>query len=97
MKKYIPSVIILMVFLLIWELIARYIDAMYILPTPLKIIEKTWKLREVLITVHLKATLEVTIIGISIAIFMGGMLAVFMSLNKNIEKAIYPLDRKSVV
>ena len=91
MKKYIPSVVILVLFLLIWEGIARYVNAMYILPTPTKIIEKTWKLREVLITVHLKSTLEVTIIGILIAVFMGVTLAMFMSLNKNIEGAIYPL------
>ena len=91
MKKYIPSIVIFTLFLLIWEGIARYINAMYILPTPIKIIEKTWKLREVLITVHLKATLEVTVIGILIAVFMGITLAMLMSLNKNIEGAIYPL------
>ena len=91
MKKYMPSAIIAIILLLIWEGAARYINAMYILPSPSRILEETWKLRDVLFTVHLKATLEVTIIGLIISIFLGVSLAIVMNLNETVERALYPL------
>lgn len=91
MKKYMPSIIILTLFLFIWEVVARYINAMYILPSPSKVLEETWKLRDVLFTVHLKATLEVAVLGIVISIFLGVSLAIIMNLNETVERALYPL------
>lgn len=91
MKKYTPAIIISIVLLIIWEGVARYINAMYILPSPSKIIEETIKFRNVLFTVHLKATLSVTIIGLFIAVILGVGLAISMDLNKSLERALYPL------
>ncbi|MBU5592532.1 ABC transporter permease [Clostridium sp. MSJ-4] len=91
MKKYKSSIIVSILLLIVWELLARYINAMYILPSPIKIVEKAWSLREVLFLVHLPATLSVTFIGLSISIVLGVALAIAMNLNEKIQNAIYPI------
>lgn len=91
MKKYKSSIIVSIIFFIIWEALARYIDAMYILPSPSRIVEKIWLLREPLFLVHLPSTLLVTFIGLAISIVLGVGLAIAMSLNEKIEKAIYPI------
>ncbi|WP_186429831.1 ABC transporter permease [Clostridium sp. BSD9I1] len=91
MKKYKSSAIVGIFFFITWEIIARYINAMFILPSPTKVLMKTWELREPLFLVHLPATMLVTFIGLLISIVLGVMLAIAMSLNKRIEEAIYPI------
>ena len=91
MKKYSSSIIVIIMFFAFWEGLARYINALYILPSPSKIIEKIWILRESLFKVHLPATLLVTFLGLLISIVLGVALAVAMSLSENIEKALYPI------
>lgn len=91
MKKYKSSIVVGILFFIIWEVVARWIDAAYILPSPSEILEKTWALRDILFLVHLPATLLVTFIGLAISIFLGVALAVIMSINEKIEKAIYPI------
>lgn len=91
MRKYKASIIVGIIFFIIWEVIARIIDAAYILPSPSKILVKTWDLWEILFLVHLPATLLVTFIGLVISIVLGVALAIIMSLNEKIEKAIYPI------
>lgn len=91
MKKYRESVIVGILFFIIWEGIARRINAMYILPSPIKIIEKIWELRDILFLKHLPATLLVTFLGLFISIVFGVLLAVAMSLNERIERAVYPI------
>lgn len=91
MKKYKSSIIVGIVFFIIWEVIARIIDAAYILPSPSKILEKAWQLKEILFLVHLPATLLVMSIGLFISIVLGVALAVAMSLSEKVEKAIYPI------
>ena len=91
MKKYIPAIILSTMLLIIWEVIARIINAMFILPSPTKIVEKTWELREVLFTVHLPATILVTFIGLLISIVLGVGLAILMSSSERVENAIYPI------
>ncbi|MTK10558.1 MAG: ABC transporter permease [Clostridiaceae bacterium] len=91
MKKYKSSIIVGIIFLIIWEALARYIDAAYILPSPSEILEKIWILRKELFLVHLPATLLVTFIGLTISIVLGVALAVAMNLSENIQKAIYPI------
>lgn len=91
MRKHKSSVIVGIFFLITWEIIARYINAMFILPSPTKVLAKIWELREPLFLVHLPATLLVTFIGLSISIVLGVALAIIMSLNKKIEEAIYPI------
>ncbi|MBM7869516.1 putative hydroxymethylpyrimidine transport system permease protein [Clostridium pascui] len=91
MKKYKSSAIVGIFFFITWEIIARYINAMFILPSPTKVLMKTWELREPLFLVHLPATMLVTFIGLLISIVLGITLAIAMSLNKRIEEAIYPI------
>ncbi|WP_097025944.1 ABC transporter permease [Clostridium peptidivorans] len=91
MRKHKSSVIVGIFFFITWEIIARYINAMFILPSPTKVLAKIWELREPLFLVHLPATLLVTFIGLSISIVLGVALAIVMSLNKKIEEAIYPI------
>lgn len=91
MKKYSSSIIVSIIFFMFWEGLARYINAMYILPSPSRIIEKMWILREPLFKVHLPATLLVTFLGLLISIVLGVALAVAMALSEKIEKAIYPI------
>ena len=91
MKKYTASIIVGIILLGIWEAIARYIDAMYILPSPLKILQKTWALRVPLMTVHLPATMKITLLGLGISLILGVLLALFMDISESIRNAIYPL------
>lgn len=91
MRRYKSSIIVGIIFFVIWEVIARVIDAAYILPAPSKILEKIWKLKDILFLVHLPATLLVTSMGLVISIVLGVALAVVMSLSEKIEKAIYPI------
>lgn len=91
MRKYKSSIIVGILFFIIWELVARYINAMYILPSPSRILQKTWELREPLFLVHLPSTLLITFIGLIISVALGVFLAVIMSLNEKIEKAVYPI------
>ncbi|MCY6483607.1 ABC transporter permease [Clostridium aestuarii] len=91
MRKYKSSIIVSIVFFGIWEVIARYINAMYILPSPSKILEKIWILKEPLFLVHLPATLLVTFIGLLVSVGLGVSLAVIMNLSEKIQKAIYPI------
>jgi putative hydroxymethylpyrimidine transport system permease protein len=91
MKKYKSSIIVGIIFFIIWEVIARIIDAAYILPSPSEILKKMWQLKDILFLIHLPATLLVTSIGLLVSIFLGVALAVIMSLSEKIEKAIYPI------
>lgn len=94
MKKlnyYVPSILVVIIFLIVWEIGARIVDAMYILPPPSAIFQKIWVLRSILLTVHLPATLTVVGIGLAISIVLGVGLAVAMSLHPAVERACYPL------
>lgn len=94
MKKlnyYLPSIIIVTLFLVVWEIGARMVNIMYILPSPSAIFQKIWDLRSILFTVHLTATLTVVLIGLAISIVLGVGLAVSMSLHPFVERAFYPL------
>ena len=90
-KINLPSLILTFILLIVWEAAALGIDAQYILPTPVQVVEKLWELRVVLFTVHLPATLGVTLIGLIISMILGVLLAVIMDNFKTAEKAIYPI------
>lgn len=91
MKKYKSSIIVSIIFFAVWELLARYINAMYILPSPSRIVLKIWQLKEPLFLIHLPATLLVTFLGLIISVVLGVALAIAMNSNEKIEKAIYPI------
>ena len=91
MKKNLPSIILMIVLLGLWQIIAMIINAHYILPSPAQILVKLWQLREPLFTVHLPATMGVTGLGLIISIIFGLCLAVLMDMNEKIENALYPI------
>lgn len=90
-KYNVSSLIFLFVLLMLWQLGAMKVNAAYILPTPLQILKKMWELREILITVHLPATMLVTLIGMGISLVLGLGVAVLMDVSPFWQKALYPL------
>lgn len=67
------------------------LDAAYILPSPVQIIRKLWELKEPLFTVHLPATMTITLVGLLISVVLGLFLAVIMDLSETVERALYPI------
>ena len=59
-KNNMTALAFLFFLLIVWQLGAMKVDAAYILPTPVQIMQRLWELREVLFTVHLPATMQVT-------------------------------------
>lgn len=86
-----PAMILLFVLLILWQLGAMKVNAAYIFPTPLQILEKLWELRKVLFTVHLPATMGVTALGLAISLVLGLGLAIVMDVSPLCRKALYPL------
>lgn len=86
-----PAVALVIILLLLWQIIALRINAPYILPSPLQVCKRLYELRIPLFTVHLPATMLVTLFGLFISIILGIGLAVIMDANKYIEQAIYPI------
>lgn len=90
-KGNLPAMILLFVLLMLWQLGAMRLNAAYILPTPLQILEKLWELRVPLLAVHLPATMGVTALGLAISLVLGLGLAVLMDASPLCRKALYPL------
>ena len=90
-KGNLASLLFLFALLMLWQLGAMKIDASYILPTPMQILRKLWELRVILFTVHLPATMEVTLIGLAISLILGLGLAVLMDVSPFWQKALYPV------
>ena len=91
MKHSAPAVIMAIGIFLVWQLVAMVINAPYILPTPLQILEKIWVLKENLFFVQLPTTLQVTGIGLGISIVLGLALAMAMDRFPALERALYPV------
>lgn len=85
------SNIFLFALLMLWQLGAMKVNASYILPTPIRILQKLWELREVLLTVHLPATMQVTVIGLVFSLVLGLGLAILMDVSPFWQKTLYPL------
>lgn len=91
MRKNLPPLILFLILLIVWQASATGINAAYILPTPLQVLQRLWELREPLVTVHLPATMAVTFIGLAISIILGLMLAIIMDMNETVQRTLYPL------
>ncbi|WP_459500313.1 ABC transporter permease [Bacillus sp. C1] len=89
--ELLPALILSSILLVAWEVGARIVDEMYILPSPTAILVKMWALREILFTVHLPATLYVVLIGVVISVVLGVGLAILMNASIWMERAFYPL------
>ena len=90
-KSNLPALIFLFALLILWQLGAMKVNAAYILPTPVQILQRLWQLRVALFTVHLPATMVVTAVGLAISLVLGLGLAVLMDASETAEKALYPL------
>ena len=86
-----PALIFLFVLLLLWQLGAMEVNAAYILPTPIQILQRLWELRLPLFTVHLPATMLVTGVGLLISLALGLGLAVVMDWSPLLQKCLYPI------
>lgn len=91
MKKNLPAIILMVVLLGVWQVVAMIINAHYILPSPVQIIVKLWKLKEPLFMIHLPATMGVTMLGLILSIIFGLALAILMDMSEKIENALYPI------
>ena len=70
-----PAAIFLFCLLFLWQLGAMKVNAAYILPTPIQILQRLWELRVPLFTVHLPATMAVTGIGLLISVLLSFLLS----------------------
>ena len=90
-KDSLSSAMLVIAFLIIWEIAARAVNMAFILPSPAGIMEKLWELKDVLFFEHLPATLWIILIGLVISIILGVGLAVWMNMSKVAERAFYPI------
>lgn len=90
-KTNLPAAILVLALLMIWQGAAMGIDAAYILPSPVQVLQRLWELREPLFTAHLPATMQVVGVGLVISVVLGVGLAVLMDCCPTAEKALYPL------
>ena len=74
-----PALILTFALLIFWQAAAMGVNAAYILPSPIQILQKLWELREPLFMAHLPATMSVVAIGLVISIVLGLGLAVLMT------------------
>ena len=90
-KANLPALIFLLVLVMVWQAGAMGMNASYILPTPIEILQRLWELREPLFTVHLPATMTVTAIGLAISLVLGLALAVAMDASDMVRRMLYPV------
>ena len=90
-KKNLPTIIINILLLILWQVLANIINAHYILPSPLQILQKIWELKIPLFTVHLPYTMLITFLGLLISIILGLFFAIIMDLSETVKDAIYPI------
>lgn len=90
-KANLPALIFLLAVLMVWQAGAMGLNAAYILPTPVQIVQKLWELRVPLFTAHLPATMTVTAIGLAISLVLGLALAVAMDASDLVRRMLYPV------
>lgn len=91
MRKYLSAMILTVLLLVIWEVAARMVNIMFILPSPIGIGVRLWELKRELFLNHLPATLMITLLGLAISIILGVAIAILMKLSPMIERTIYPI------
>lgn len=90
-RANLPAAILVFALLMLWQMAAMGMNAAYILPSPVQVVQKLWELRGPLFTAHLPATMSVVGIGLIISIVLGLALAILMDMSPVAEKALYPL------
>lgn len=90
-KQWMAPFLLVSTLLIFWQLVGMFVGMTFILPTPIQVVLKLWDLKEILIFVHLPATLLIIVTGLTISIILGVGLAVWMNFSKVVEKAFYPI------
>src|SRR5699024_7495044 len=91
MRNYLPSILLIAVFVIVWEVGARIVNTEFILPAPSGIGLKLWDLKGLLLKEHLTSTLLIIVIGLAISIVLGIALAITMTQSSVMEKTFYPI------
>src|SRR5690625_4002208 len=91
MKTYLPPICLIGFILLLWEVTARVVDKLFLLPSPQGIVVKLWELKSYLIVNHLPVTLIVILLGLGISVVLGVGLAVAMNRSTLLERTFYPI------
>jgi len=90
-KGYLPSALLILSFLLLWEIVVRQVQIpAYILPTPSHIFQRMFMDYKILFQ-HTLVTLAEVIAGFAIAFAAGIALALLIFHSKTLGKAFYPL------
>ena len=79
------------IFLVAWEVFARYVNLIFIFPWPTAILKKIWILKEQLFLHHTIATLKVAFISLFFSLVLSIFLALIMDKNKKVEELVYPI------
>ncbi|MDO4617195.1 MAG: ABC transporter permease [Lachnospiraceae bacterium] len=90
-RDRIPSMILVLLLLAIWQAAAMIIHKNNILPAPTAILQRIWELREALFLKHLPETLATILLGWGLAILVGVLLAAGMHLSRVIEAMVKPV------
>lgn len=90
-KDRIPSLMIVVILIFIWQIAAMAVNIPHILPSPTDIILKIWDLRASLFLHHFPVTLATIGIGWAIAIAIGVLLASAMHFSEAVRAMIYPV------
>lgn len=90
-RANLPAAMLVFALLMAWQMAATGMNAAYILPSPVQVVQRLWDLRGPLFKAHLPATMSVVAIGLMISIVLGMALAILMDASPIAEKALYPL------
>ena len=91
MRKKIYSIGFGIFLLILWQILSMIIQARYILPSPLLVLEHLKEHLPELMTVHFPITMGVVVVGSLISVLLGIAFAILMTLSPALEKAIYPI------
>ncbi|KQL49918.1 ABC transporter permease [Brevibacillus choshinensis] len=78
-------------FLIVWEAGCRLLHVPpFILPPPSAVVVSLWDLRATLFGLHLWVTLKEVLLGLSVSILFGILLAFAMNMSRVVERLVYP-------
>ncbi|MDF2679636.1 MAG: transporter permease [Brevibacillus sp.] len=78
-------------FLIVWEAGCRLLNVPpFILPPPSAVVVSLWDLRSTLLGLHLWVTVKEVLLGLSVSILFGILLAFAMNMSQVVERLVYP-------
>jgi NitT/TauT family transport system permease protein len=88
--KFYPAISLGFVVLILWQCIVQLLQVpIYLFPTPLDILAALEQHGRSMLG-DLLVTIEIALCGFSLAVLLGGAIAVLMVMNKRVENAIFP-------